>query len=688
MAANRRNAQRRRVCAAAAALLAASPPRVAHGARFTDYSVDAGLSSVLGTVAALGDWDGDKRVDLLVVPLTGSSIEVYLLHESGDFRQWQVDPPLRLPAGSVVANVIPSDFNYDARLDVLVQHYVPSTTTQDSDAVVFENTLFLQGPRRGSASSSHEKKLPRSLGPLLALNFYGAPHTDLFGTLWDDSGEKPVSYPQVWRNLACHGQDCLPEWACGKSAAPAGCIEAGRADSWQPFSGRGALRGWSATVDLDGDCRADFVFAFAGDGGATELQLLRAESSRGGSPFAPFQHGPQQITLAPAYGQPSWVDIDADGDIDMVLPLCTQPTASDCAAPNGGARYDAIAVAKNMQASPGCHGQSCCDAQPFSFPDLSTLDFNSTTSGSNVIVTCLHGGRHPTAEGCPPGGVWVDQVRLGPKGLAANLTLSPVFRFGDHDNDAHADILTVGTTGKGARQVQLWGGNGEGSFALASGSSMAQMMTVADPVAAFFIDVTEDGISDIMVLSAGGADHIFSNGQETGNLFFKALGLNGACGHSCSSGNPYGVNMPGVTHAFSFQRPHTLSVSNVHMAATQLTQSTNLALQRPYATWGLGKTNSYVQVYSCGIHVASLETASKSWPALLPNSQVIVIPHPPDKPSEWTLELFVSPSRLIKWVALTVAVTLALLAFPILYLRWEEHKEDFAERNKDPIVLS
>eukprot|EP01065_Artemidia_motanka_P009575 TRINITY_DN1490_c0_g2_i1.p1 TRINITY_DN1490_c0_g2~~TRINITY_DN1490_c0_g2_i1.p1 ORF type:complete len:650 (+),score=167.24 TRINITY_DN1490_c0_g2_i1:54-2003(+) len=631
-------------------------------ASFSEYSGDSGLADIDGTVAALGDWNGDKRVDLFVVPRGGSGVVVYLLTSGGDYVPHTIHPPLNASSGrAVVVNVIPGDFNYDARLDVLLQYYDPAAPLLVGGDRVLRNCLFVQVHDGDGGASVARADLPQTVGQLLAANFYGKMQTDLYGTVYDDTNGVST-YTQVLRNMGCatHGVGCRTRFACGKSSPASGCFVVGDALSWQPFSTLGRALSYPATVDVDGDCRADFVLPFSdGDNAPVRMEVFLASHQ------STFARVPEKtIVLDPRFGAVSWYDADVDGDVDLVVPLCTQPDLGACGSSRESRVYDAVAVVKNLQVDPGCHGQHCCRPKAFSFANATSL---AAVNGSRDVLVS------PLRDGAKLGTVTDD---------LENTTLLPMLRFGDYDNDANPDFVAVSISPTGARTVELWEGDGGGNFAPVSGGLVEGLKGVPEPSVAFFVDTSHDGDSDIFIVSSTGRVRGFSNGLEAGNLFFMALGLNGVCGRSCG---PYGVNVPGATHAFSFERPHTLSSTTIHMGGTQLTQSTNLALQRPYNKWGLGKTNSYIEVYACGYHIVELTEPYASWPALLPNSQVVVIPHPPGHPSEWTMDLFISPSRLLKWVAIVVGVTLGLLLLPIAYMRHEELKADAEEATLDPI---
>lgn len=67
---------------------------------------------------------------------------------------------------------------------------------------------------------------------------------------------------------------------------------------------------------------------------------------------------------------------------------------------------------------------------------------------------------------------------------------------------------------------------------------------------------------------------------------------------------------------------------------------------------------------------------------MIPNSQIIVFPYPPEKPQQWFLELLISPSDNVKYVIIAVSSCIVGLGGIILFLHWKERREDEAEKRK------
>jgi integrin alpha FG-GAP repeat containing protein 1 len=67
-----------------------------------------------------------------------------------------------------------------------------------------------------------------------------------------------------------------------------------------------------------------------------------------------------------------------------------------------------------------------------------------------------------------------------------------------------------------------------------------------------------------------------------------------------------------------------------------LIQSNFLALQTPYVFWGLGRPSNYVDYLWVGLPSGkrSTQRGVQYWPGIIPNSQVVIIPYPPELPEE------------------------------------------------------
>jgi integrin alpha FG-GAP repeat containing protein 1 len=79
-----------------------------------------GLEDADGQVAAFGDLNGDSAMDLFVVNGDATRVNVYLWnHDSFSFLVSSISE-IVVPNGRQIVNIIPADFTYDGKLDLLV----------------------------------------------------------------------------------------------------------------------------------------------------------------------------------------------------------------------------------------------------------------------------------------------------------------------------------------------------------------------------------------------------------------------------------------------------------------------------------------------------------------------------------------------------------------------------------------
>eukprot|EP01060_Flectonema_neradi_P034736 TRINITY_DN619_c1_g1_i1.p1 TRINITY_DN619_c1_g1~~TRINITY_DN619_c1_g1_i1.p1 ORF type:complete len:627 (+),score=91.24 TRINITY_DN619_c1_g1_i1:99-1979(+) len=603
---------------------------------FTDITEGLGaLSSLEGTVSALGDWDSDRYVDLIVA--NGSTAVVYSGHTFQLF-------PVTMEVPGIICNVIAGDINYDGMLDVLLQY------RQSPGDKFYLTEVFYQDFSENRTNPVNQHPFPyNTTDHMLALSFYGTMRIDFLATVHTGKPEPTV----VIKNEGCERPEegCVPDFSIPDDKQ--GQLKSNNTQYWPANS---------ATVDIDGDCRADTVVRYDG-----WIEIWKAYAY--GDPYE-FENPIRALNVTNRIGFLTWYDIDSDGDMDAVAPFCASDTCSD-----PPTEFDSIIVIKNRQSSPGCSGYSCCNPSAFTFPDISSLEKIENNSDGSITISTL-----------PPKSSMRNFVRTDGE------VEPPVIRVCDYGNDGHPDLVITAMFSE--RYIMFMHNDGYGTFT-SDLTKLLSVNTIPYRHTAFFFDIDEDGVSDLLLISTTPEGlskiHAFRNDVHHSNhLFFKALGLNGRCNHDCKEsfyGKPYGVNQPGVVHTIFYKKPVTFSSKNIYITGCQLSSSQHMSLQRPYVNFGMGSTNSYIEVYFSGYHIGGLGHGYHSWPQILPNSQVIVINNPLHNPDKWVLEMFVSPSRLFKWFLVITVVALVCLGIPITVLRCREMAADAAEKQERPLVF-
>ena len=74
------------------------------------------------------------------------------------------------------------------------------------------------------------------------------------------------------------------------------------------------------------------------------------------------------------------------------------------------------------------------------------------------------------------------------------------------------------------------------------------------------------------------------------------------------------------------------------------------------------------------IYVHSFQT--RHWEQIIPNSQLYVIPYPPTRVGDWSMKLFVTPSKSIIFTALSLLGLCVVCVLIILFLHWREKVQD------------
>ncbi|ELT96853.1 hypothetical protein CAPTEDRAFT_176253 [Capitella teleta] len=202
-------------------------------------------------------------------------------------------------------------------------------------------------------------------------------------------------------------------------------------------------------------------------------------------------------------------------------------------------------------------------------------------------------------------------------------------------------------------------------------------------MAAFF-DVYEDGILDVVMvfLTEDYQPRLFflKNVLSEDAYFLKVLVVSGLCGDSCDE--PYGVNIVGPA---AFYQTTKMDGSDQISQATQLMQSAHFPLQLPYTVFGLGPTSNFLDKIAIGIPrtPGTTATVSRSWPEIIPNSQIFIIPDPLNNPDKWIAKLYVTPSHLVYLTGFALLGTCGFMAIIVGVLHWREKREDLLEKKQE-----
>uniref|UniRef100_A0A8C7NLU1 Integrin alpha FG-GAP repeat containing 1 n=1 Tax=Oncorhynchus mykiss TaxID=8022 RepID=A0A8C7NLU1_ONCMY len=268
--------------------------------------------------------------------------------------------------------------------------------------------------------------------------------------------------------------------------------------------------------------------------------------------------------------------------------------------------------------------------------------------------------------------------------------------LGDYNMDGFPDALVI---------LRNTSGSGQQAFLLenvpcdnASCKDVGRMFRVhwdqsdlgAIPGAAVatFFDIYEDGILDMIVLSKeegkeGFIIHALKNNFEADAYFVKVIVLSGLCSNDCPGNvKPFGVNQPGPYVSY------TTVDSNGYLknaSAGQLSQSAHLSLQLPYTVLGLGRSANFLDHLYVGIPrpLGDKDVRKQEWTAIIPNSQLIVIPYPHNEPRSWSAKLYLTPSNIVLLTAIALSGVCVFILVIIGSLHWQEKKADDREKRQE-----
>jgi integrin alpha FG-GAP repeat containing protein 1 len=238
-------------------------------------------------------------------------------------------------------------------------------------------------------------------------------------------------------------------------------------------------------------------------------------------------------------------------------------------------------------------------------------------------------------------------------------------RAGDFNMDGYPDILATLSVQKLHSKVFLLtnvespSGSLSRTYAM-HGDVLAPMKN--ETTLGAFYDLYQDGILDV-ILYGSGRVQAFRNTLDYDANFVKVMVLTGL---------DRGGNLPGPSISYRT----TTQEGDVRAAVTaQLPQSAHFSLGLPYTMFGLGRTPNFVDTLMVGV-----AGHSKAWTQIIPNSQMVVIPHPLNQTSKWRAQLFITPSKMILLSVAALTGTCVLIIAIIGALYWKERREDRIEK--------
>ncbi|CAL1703385.1 unnamed protein product [Somion occarium] len=568
-----------------------------------------------------------------------------------------------------VYNVVPGDFTQDGRLDILVMSQSPSSNEIDIQ-------VYVASPEGGF--DLNPIPAPRSAKPQpIPMDINGDLRIDLFGV----TPSSPSTF-KVWQNV----------WNASQTSGPLFEMVDPKLNGAQCTL---SDPHFNAAVDFNGDCLADIFLVCNEQGSNDKYFQIWVNNKDDGFALAQlgrFPKGFQSVTFS---------DIDRDGTMDMLFVTCdsvssTTGVGSNCAL--NIAYNKQLPLCKSSTAPSVKNGKRVCRPPT-----------NLCTADDNFQYNLSEGNDNPDFVKIPISSIFPapssssTPLSLLVSDVTHNPPLPLPIKLGDANQDGFPDLLAILVSGSGSsipktpylaysvpcgRGVAGCDDNGKGRrgwSVLKKGGEVLREVKDARGIAV--LDMDEDGTLDIMVQRTGdqGQGNVLfvQNNFYYDAFFLKAIVLNGACGSglcttpSGSRYHPYGVSFSGATYKYT-----VLDTSGRRSAAAvaQLPQTAYQSLLTPYAYFGLGRTNNYIE----NLFVGSTKHTAQHYinmEGVIPNSKVVIIPAVGED-GMWKRELYLRPGEWIVWVTLTVVGAMLVLAVIVGVLHLSEKREDEMERRR------
>lgn len=568
-----------------------------------------------GIPAAFGDLDLNKRTDIVAIGGDGTRIDIHYQHRSVSQSQL-FELGFSCTTDKPVVQVYLIDIDNDGSPNVL-----PLVLTDQQNG---QKIYHLKSLKAGSLEQSSDP-VPRkceftdfsiemTAQPLL-FDLDGDLRTDLMSL--DKEGRV-----NVWRpaKIGTNSQqfEKLPhqEWA-----------SIDRKYFSEPHS--------NTFIDINRDKAADIVLCASGS-----VAYLFAKPD----PSQSFKLDTKYIINLDRkdfdYGQSTFVDLDADDQIDQIFPRCNK------------------------------HSHKC--------------EIVSIRSGSTKPEVVFE-FNNPNGKAGHSYDYQLESISI-----ARHYEFPITIRASDLDGDGYTDLVIVVHDNKVSRNKVLYLHNALiqdkreiGLYNMKDRKFEVQEISFdyyhnQDIKLVTLFDINEDGKVDMLIGASEKNDKpsdlnvtAIMNSQMVDGHFMKV-----------SVTNPIGGSATGPFICFELSQNDGQKMQG---CAGQLAQSSYFALQPPYVIFGLGQTPHFVETLN--VSIPGFGTDSRVRTRLLeqivPDAQVIIIPRQKDNPNSWDYKMFLSPmSDLVFSTLIALAVLCLLILLIIFILNRQETLEDAAEHEE------
>ncbi|KAH7675929.1 FG-GAP repeat family protein, partial [Aphelenchoides avenae] len=551
-----------------------------------------------GRICAFGDVNKDRYTDLIVQTEIkdkngkpeGSYLVIQLQSETGRFAENSAKYG-RIDIGYIGdVDCVVGDFNGDSLMDIMVTW----VSKRHTDAVRYESSVYIY-----KVSEFVRRDLNMSfVEPPSVMDVNGDGISDVIGFVGDESrlfcmqGSRPNEF------IPC--QDRFQRWD----------YDAGTFPRFSPIF-----------ADLDGDLGSEIVFGMRmRNHTSSENRLLIQAWKLIDDDFNWIREDklikplPDNWATKQYYGNPVVADFNADGTIDIMLPVCKDETC---------AQVENLLI---------WNGERWISLQ---------LDLKS----SEIIADSM-----TTESG---------------KVIHSNV----IFRVGDFSLDGYPDVIaTVRMNRNGKSSVTPIiienieypdNANFSRKFELKTNSPQlvmpSEMASGRIRMASFF-DLKEDGNLDLLVeYTPKGAEGSvrkldFIKCDDKGDTtFLKVQIFTNVCTNDCptSTSSELGSGITWHGACVYFTMSDSWGKSRVSQQC-QLPQTSQRTLYSPFVLFGLGRSPNFVDEVRMGSprytgHPSNQRSVLKQ---IVPNSRVIIVP-PEKDGTHWQSRLYLTPSQLI-----------------------------------------
>lgn len=572
----------------------------------TFEEVKVGFDTVSGSVVAYGDFNSDKFTDVFILDSSLQKLSVYLWQTNSTSFEYLKTADIDVSSESLyIVNVIPNDFNYDGKLDVLIM-----ATKVKNDKPTNELIMKLYFGNQKSFDKAINLPSSMNIQPTL-IDFYGNMHPNLLGYPFDPNAAFNL---HIWK-FNDTSVNVEPVTIKDEKTGRQLCKIS------HPHS--------NAFIDLNGDCLSD-LFITCEDG---TFEIWKNTIDKG---FIFSKSG----KLPPNTGPISFADMDGDGTIDMVfyewittgsawskkkeynlhivynkqIPLCSKTITSNCRSV-----HDLCSADDNYNFEFDLNGDG-----HIKIPIKQPIEFDSLYDKVNIPIPIRIGDIN--MDGYP------DIV------LSVSETQKPI--------EIYESVPCTEKLGCSEKAIKA------NRRTLVYSDHSKVLNRRQNIRSAAFMDIEENGTVDILLFGEQDTyKRIYTviNNLHNDAFFMKTITLNGACPSICSTKeekySPFGVNYIGST--FKFTVIDLVGQKRANQVA-QLSQSNYNALQTPYCLFGLGRTNSYMEELFVGVSRRNKKHYN-IYSGMIPNSQLIIIPYQQENedPSSWQLKQFINPSEYV-----------------------------------------